>query len=73
MNNFDKVCPNGWIAEQVNRDSPVEHEHDDNRCPRCNTLDIHECTECGDEITDNDCENYDGLCYACMVDIHGGN
>ena len=72
MNNFDEVCPNGWIAEKINRDSPVEKEINDDKCPRCECEDGHECRECQSEITDDDCENYDGLCYPCMVAIHGG-
>lgn len=44
MNNFDQVCPGGWIAAQLKPYSPVELEHDEDEevCKGCGEL-VEEC------------------------------
>lgn len=52
----------GWEYPEVER-----HVAElDTECPNCGTLDNqHKCADCGDEITEKECEESGGLCYRC--------
>ena len=40
----------------------------DGMCHRCNEdiTEPHKCSDCGQEISEKECIEYDGLCYQCM-------
>ncbi len=65
-NGFDRACPSGNIMVELSGGEPPPYS---NECITCRKEEGHYCRECGEEITEEQCENLGGLCEVCQEAI----
>jgi hypothetical protein len=44
----------------------IEKE-EDLECGWCGQIGGHTCTECGEDITEEECDGFEGMCESCAI------